>query len=306
MSYHVFFTTIYTDACLQNCRFGATSANSLAQVKRGDIAFLFDGLRWKIYGPLQITSSTQYRDETPIYGTNMRGAVNYPNRVSFASQSIREILLNKLFGLETDPTKKTYLLNRTLLSVIIANKQVHSTPLIEKEGEYVYQMIIEFGEPCKIKSKDFDEGVSVVDYVMSSRKPKSEAIFEMLLLESRCALVIPELAESKYMYNQFVLGIQRQVDILSISENAIVIVELKKKENKSNPYEQLEEYRDYALSDYRLEEFKGRDVKLIALLEEGNTYLDKSISASYSDISVFQFSMTKNYEFVITNMNTIG
>jgi hypothetical protein len=302
MNYYVFFTTQYTDSCLQNCRFGATSVNSLANVKNKDIAFIFDGLRWKVYGPLRIISDQQYYDNSPIYGKNKRGVVNYPNRVSFNVSKVRELSVNGLFAQETDYKSESYLLNRTLLSIIIANKQVHSTPLTNAEGIYLEKAILTLGNSISLTNQDLKNVQPIIDYVISNRKPKSESIFELLLLENKHNHFIGELEKPQNkLFNQFVLGIQRQIDILSISDSTITIMELKTKENHSSPYEQLREYKDYALSDYRIKEFGEKDIKLIAILEEGNQYLINSIPASYPDIFTFSFNMTREYVLEIKN-----
>jgi len=303
MNYHVFFTTKYTDSCLEYGLFGATSVNSLGNVKNGDIAFVFDGLRWKIYGPLNITSDTQYYDNYPIYGENKRGIIRYPYRVSFDVSNAHELLLNKLFAVERNYTSESYLLNRTIISIMLANKQVHSTPLTSMEGEYLKDILIRLGNSYTCKNcQDYEiSGKSVIDYIISQRKPKTEAIFELLLLENRHNCLISELDKSRSkLYNQFILGIQRQVDILSIGDN-IALIELKKKDNNSNPYEQLREYKDYALSDYRLKIFRKRQIKLIAILEVGNKYLTVSNTKNYTDITILKFNMTKDYILDIRN-----
>lgn len=303
MNYHIFFTTKYTDSCLQNCCFGATSVNSLANVNNRDIAFIFDGLRWKVYGPLRITSDQQYYDNSPIYGKNEKGIVNYPNRVSFDVSEVRELTLNSLFAQEVDHTCESYWLNRTILSTIIANKQVHSTPLTSIEGKYLEKKILSLGVKLEYANQPANERQSVVNYIISNRKQKSESVFELLLLKNRHNNFIYELDRSNSkLFNQFILGVQRQIDILSIQDNTITIIEIKKKENKSNPYEQLMEYRDYALSDYRLLGIsKNKNVKLIAILEEGNQYLINSASGNYPDIDTFSFSITKEYILEIKN-----
>jgi len=114
--------------------------------------------------------------------------------------------------------------------------------------------------------------------------------------------LIDELDKSKNkLFNQFVLGIQRQIDILSVGDNTIAVIELKKKDNLRNPYEQLREYKDYALSDYRVKEFGKKEIKLIAILEEGNKYLINSITKNYPDIAVFGFNMTRDYMLNMTS-----
>ena len=186
MKYHVFFTTQYTDECLRYRKFGATSVNSLANVHKGDFSFLFDGLRWKIYGPLEIISDDQFYDITPIYGKNKRGIINYPNRINFSTSMAKALSFSKLFSLEKDMHSNEFLTNRILQSVIIANKQVHSTQLTEIEGQYLKRQMYNYGEGLTTNTiNDLAEYPTVIDNFIKNRKTKSEALFELLLLKGR-------------------------------------------------------------------------------------------------------------------------
>ncbi len=181
---------------------------------------------------------------------------------------------------------------------------MHSTPLTNIEGCYLEKKVGCFGRLLNYTSQPVQNRQSVIDCVVSNRKQKSESIFELLLLTNRHNNFIPKLdSSSNKLFNQFILGIQRQVDILSIRDGFITIIEIKKKDNRSNPYEQLMEYKDYALSDFRLLDIgKGKDIKLIAILEDGNQYAFSSISDSYPDVVAFRFSMTKEYMLEIDNI----
>lgn len=302
MKYHIFFTAQYTEPCLTNGRFGATSVNSLVDVKKDDVAFLFDGLKWKIFGPLNVLSENQFYEINDIYGSNKRNVINYPNRVAFDIQGIKEIALNKLFSLEASPASENYLLNRTLLSVIIANKQVHSTPLTNDEGNYLNKMVLSHGAPYPIRSNilKFDTNETVLDNVIRNRKTKSESIFEMLLMTNKPSEIC-EIGQNALLYNQFILGIQRQIDIFSISDVGIKIIEIKKRDNKTNPYTQVIEYLDYVCSDFRLNFYKKRQNMAIVLLEEGNKYLDKNQIPAIENLSVYSFNCDKNYKITISN-----
>jgi len=101
-NYHVFFTTKFTQECLEHCCFGASVSNSLANVKAGDIAFLFDGLKWLIFGPFEIISDQQRIDRCPIYGWDLRGNVRYKNRVWFRTEMAKATPMVKLYSSERD------------------------------------------------------------------------------------------------------------------------------------------------------------------------------------------------------------
>ena len=304
MKYHVFFTAQYTDHCLQNGRFGATSVNSLVNVKKGDVAFLFDGLKWKLFGPLKIISDNQFYETNDIYGKNGRNVVNYPNRVAFDNKKIKSVELNKVFAYETDPKTENYLVNRTLLSVIIANKQVHSTPLTNKEGEYLENILGHLGKDILVNTDilTFTDKETVIQNVINKKKQKSEAIFEMLLMLKKPSPIKLE-NEDPLIYNQFILGLQRQIDILTITEQEIKIIEIKKRDNQTNPFTQVNEYLDYVNSDFRLQidNYSKRKYRAIVLLEEGNKFLNSNQIPALENLSVYSFNCDRNYDITINN-----
>lgn len=297
MKYHVFFTTQYTDECLHYCKFGATSVNSLGNVYKDDVGFLFDGLRWEIYGPFFITSNEQFYSTVQIYGQNKRGVVNYPNRISFDVSKAKKISFTKLFSIEKDTNSYSYLTNRVLQAVIIANKQVHSTQLTLKEGEYLTTKINEYGSNLNLVNYTDDiEYPNVLNNFIENRKSKSEAFFELLLLKGRYNKDYFDLAEYNFLFNQFVLGFQRQTDIIAIKKNICLLIEIKKKDNTSNPFKQLTEYKEYLLTDSRLKEYDIDDIRTIALLENGNSYLN------YSQ-NTLVFEMNNDYTLRISQPN---
>jgi hypothetical protein len=304
MKYHVFFTAKYTEPCLDNGRFGATSVNSLVNVKKGDIAFLFDGLKWKIFGPLKILSDEQFYETDDIYGRNGRDVVNYPNRVAFENKGLKSLELNKLFAFEAISNTENYLINRTFLSVIIANKQVHATPLTIKEGKYLENIIGCIGEKINIASDilPFADKETVLKNVIFNKKTKSEAVFEMLFMLRK-----PEQIDLKnqetLIFNQFIVGLQRQIDILTIAEHEIKIIEIKKRDNQTNPFIQIIEYLDYVNTDFRLQKdnYQQRECNAIVFLEEGNRYLDINQIPRLDNLNVYSFNCDKNYEIKINN-----
>ena len=304
MKYHVFFTAQYTESCLDNGRFGATSVNSLVNVKKGDVAFLFDGLKWKLFGPLKILSDNQFYETYDIYGRNRRGVVNYPNRVAFENKDLKCLELNKLFAFESNPNTENYLINRTLLSVMIANKQVHSSPLTNNEGQYLENLFEQIGAEINITSDvlNFMDKETVLNNVIRNRKPKSEAIFEMLFM-IRKPSPLYEINQEALIFNQFILGLQRQIDIISITDQEIKIIEIKKRDNQTNPFTQVIEYMDYVNCDFRLQtdNYPERHCKAIVLLEEGNRYLDTNQIPNLNNLDVYSFNCDRNYELSINS-----
>lgn len=294
MKYHVFFTTKYTDECLQNGKFGATSVNSLGTVINGDKAYLFDGLRWEIYGPFEIISTEQFYDNNPIYGKNKRDIVNYPNRVRFTTNEAKVLSLTEFFALE-ELGNTNFTINRVLQSVIIANKQIHSTPLTIQEGKYLDNKMETNGNELNITSiPDENTYNTVINNFIMQKKSRSEALFELLLLKRRYNADFFNLSDYDIVYNQFVLGFQRQVDILAIKEEECLLIEIKKKDNKSDPKPQIEEYIKYIKTDSRLKPFNLTKIKHYSILERGNKYIKRSEN-------ILQFEMTKNYELKISS-----
>lgn len=278
--YHVFFTTKYTETCLQYCCFGASVSNSLANVKAGDITFLFDGLKWAIFGPFEIVSAQQLVDLRPIYGKDKRGIVRYKNRVWFTTESAKKTSIVALYSTEREPSKKSFILNRYLIATLIANKQVNATTLTQSEGLYLKKKCISLGENISSTySKIPPSAIPVFpDHIL--RKPISEAGVETLILNKKCNGYLLEFLNSfsdhSVYFNQFVLGFQRQVDLLVDAFDKIAVFEIKKTKNPKNPFEQLLEYSYYCLSSFRLHHNRShllKSIHLVGVIERGNMFL---------------------------------
>jgi hypothetical protein len=296
--FHVFFTAQYSNECFEYGRFGATSVNSLVDVKENDTAFLYDGIRSKLYGPLSIISSEQFYESTSIYGTNKRGSVNYPNRVSFSYDQLKCIDISKLFSLESGPHSEGFILNRTILSFLIANKQVHSTPLTTEEGEYLSEKLKKYGSEMNCSPVSYfneKNNETVLENIIANKKKPSESTFEMLLMMNKHKAIFGDISTA-LVFNQFILGIQRQLDILVISDTEIKIIEIKKRDNITNPYSQIEEYFEFINSDYRLlsKLNPGKKITGIILLEEGNKFLDYKHD-SENLLEIYSFTCNKDY-----------
>jgi len=287
--YHVFFTTKFTQECLEHCCFGASVSNSLANVKAGDIAFLFDGLKWVIFGPFEIISDEQCIDRRPIYGRDRRGNVRYKNRVWFTTEMAKATPMVKLYSSERDASRVSFLLNRHIVATLIANKQVNSTPMTRTEGNYLIEKALQLGNNITHNRPQIPPDLEPVFPVSVLRRPVSEAGVEVLILNKRCQGYFYEFLTSFYgqasYSNQFVLGFQRQVDVLMDAEDRFALIEIKLAKNKQDPFGQILEYLDYCLSSFRLHHNRSKTIEaidLVALLENGNQYLEKSAISAFS------------------------
>lgn len=281
--YHVFFTTQFTKECLDNCCFGASVSNSLANVKAGDIAFLFDGSKWAIFGPFEIISDQQRVDDRPIYGRDNNENVKYKNRVWFKINEAKITSLTKLYSLERIYTERTFTLNRYLLATLIANKQVNSTPLTQREGIYLMDKCSELGQSIPSSCAEIPQTTLPVFPNSIIRRPLSEAAVEVLILNRKyqgaLTTFLASFSNEALYLNQFVLGFQRQVDILIDANDKLALLEIKKSNNAGNPFDQLIEYAHYGLSSFRLQDGRLEQLKsiyLAAVLERGNNFLNAS------------------------------
>lgn len=296
-NYHVFFTANHIESCIQHGRFGATSVNSLANVKKGDKAFLYDGKKSLFYGPFVVESENQFYEVEPIYGLNARNLISYPNRIAMRCDNTKVVDYVKVFSYEREPQSEHYLMNRILMSTIIENKQVHSTPLTAKEGEYLEKLISQLGEAIENNEvKSFSHLPLVITHVVANGTSISEAMMELLLMENGFSFIHDDSGDRViHKFNQFVLGYQRQLDILLIGEDFINVIELKKKSNLTDPFTQVREYRDFLESDYRMHTYgiDNKKIKLTVILEKGNRFLENANLAG-DDIDLYQFTYTKN------------
>jgi|GEM_PF-6602628 len=286
--YHVFFTTQHTESCLEQCCFGSSVSNSLANVKSGDTAFLFDGLKWAIFGPFEIVSDQQCIDERPIYGMDKRGNIRYKNRVWFKKENARETLLSELYSIERDPLKLSFLLNRYILATLIANKQVNATTLTQTEGKYLVKKCLMLGNRiCSVHSK-IPPNIEPVFPTSFLRRSSSEAGIEVLIINKRCQGYLLEFLNSfskhAVCFNQFILGFQRQADLLIDAQDRLALIEIKKAQNVRNPFEQLIEYCRYCVSSFRLYHRSNAVtlIDLVALIESGSSYLVSDTVKSFT------------------------
>lgn len=85
--------------------------------------------------------------------------------------------------------------------------------------------------------------------------------------------------------NQFVLGFQRQADVLIDAQYRLALIEIKLAKNKQNPFDQVLEYLYYCLSSFRLYYNRSKAIEtidLVALLEDGNRYLSNNAIRAFS------------------------
>lgn len=306
--YYVFFTTQHTKTCLEHCCFGASILNPLANVRKGDIAFVFDGQQRSLFGPLEIVSEEQYIDERPIYGRDKRGKSRYKHRVWFKIEVGREIPIVDLYSTERDAYTIQYTLNRNLIATLMANKQVSATPLTQSEGLYLIKRCIALGKPLRVKSPNIPVDSKPVLTEKKLRLPVSEATVEVLILKKECQGYLFEfltsLDQQAVYFNQFVFGFQRQCDILIDAGNKLVIAEIKRASNAQNPYKQIVEYLFYCLSSFRLYVDRLAPIKeidLLLIIENGNKFLDLTEVKSF----IKRCSKIANRENIVIVPHTI-
>ncbi|MFC1814664.1 hypothetical protein ACFL0M_01740 [Thermodesulfobacteriota bacterium] len=112
---------------------------------------------------------------------------------------------------------------------------------------------------------------------------------EVLILNKRCQGYLSEFLTSfprqASYFNQFVLGFQRQVDVLIDTQDRLALIEIKLAKNKQNPFDQVLEYLYYCLSSFRLNYNRSKTIEtidLVALHENGNQYLSNNAIRAFS------------------------
>ena len=297
--YHIFFTKNYANQCLEFGRFGANASNVLANVKQGDTAFLFDISCNKIFGALKIKSCSQFYENTDVFGYKKNLISRFPNRVSFEVDNISELKLVDFFALEAGCDAIEFHINRNILALIKGNKQVNSTTLTEIEGCYLKNKITKHGTSLNITPEMISHSPcqSVYQRMFSSRNHRSEAIFEMMLLTQKPSTIFSNQEKMK-VYNQFIVGFQRIIDLVIVSDLGVEIIEIKMRENHQNPFDQVSEYIKYAAYDlrFKIENFPIDRFFPIVLLEMGNMYLDEEYIPHIPGLIVYSFTFNSNYE----------
>jgi hypothetical protein len=230
--------------------------------------------------------------------------VKYPNRIWFAEEKALTLRVDKLYASETDHLSTSFVRNRYVLATLIANKQVHATPLTADEGEYLEQCCAKLGEPLEANQPVVPEDLVPVFPNHVVKKPLSEAGAEVMILKQRLDGSLKDgmsswSSEGACAYNQFVLGFQRICDILIQRDHEVVVIEIKKSNNTQNdPYEQLLEYGRYCFSSFRLtskSSFQLRKLVLAAVLERRSPYLARSkMNAFRSEADVLASTLSIN------------
>lgn len=269
MNSHLLITAKYLDQCLESSTFGATSCNSLANVKEGDCAFIFSSKESKLVGPIRITSE-QFRGDDLTFGVNKLGRPNFPNRIWFSSNESFEIAFVDLIISEVVIARKLF------LATVALNKQVHVFPLLEEESDYLRMKLMNFGTPLLSEPNPPLPGLSVLQYGIEQGY-NSEAWFEAIILNQHPQMLAEEFLGSNIdfkIFNQMVIGLQNQLDILLVADNQALIVEIKKCNNRDNPYHQLLKYKSLLFNEMRFQELE--QVQCLALLEAGNSFLEEN------------------------------
>jgi hypothetical protein len=225
-------------------------------------------------------SEEQLIDPRPIYGTDKNGKVKYKNRVWFNTHQATKTSLVRLYSTERDSASRSFIRNRYLLATLIANKQVNSTPLTQEEGQYLQEKCQALGEPIDHRTAAIPNNLTPVYPSTVLRHPVSEAGIEVMILNKSGRGYLFDFlgsfpSDSTYL-NQFVLGFQRQADVLVDAPDRIAVLEIKKASNVHSPFDQLVEYAHYCLSSFRLDNHRQtglRRIDLLAVIEQGSIFL---------------------------------
>lgn len=268
MPSHVFVTAKYLDRCVETGLFGVTvqQVNYLATVSPGDTAFLLETGTGRIAGPFSINAPLFF-SQTPVWDQPDK----FTYRLRFAGPEVWQADVSALWDV---------LLRRRVSEFFsFTTFQRSSVGLIGGEGNALAETV-KRRATCGLNPGAFSIDEHPVDLLQKDASIfTSEARLEASLLLARAEFLtfleeeghIPRNA-SPAVLNQVTLpGLNYNVDILLLSENSALVIELKK--------DPVDEHASFQLRRYgRYWEACGLAVTLVAI-GSAVTYNDASIAA---------------------------
>lgn len=206
----------------------------------------------------------------PIFGVNKNKRPNYPNRILFSTKESFIVDFLDLFLQEDSIDRKLF------LATIALNKQVHAFPIFKEECDYLRMNLHKYGKTILTKPASLEQALSVFEHGIEQGY-STEAWFETIVLHRYAQMFADEflgpIGDAR-VFNQVVVGLQNQIDILLLANNQALIIEIKKSNNTDNPYSQLKKYKALLVNDSRFPKF--HQVHCLALLEAGNPFLEET------------------------------
>jgi len=265
---HVFVTAKYLDRCVETGLFGVTvqQVNYLATVSPGDTAFLLETGTGRIVGPFSIDAPLFF-SQTPVWERSDK----FTYRLRLAGSEIWQADVSALWNV---------LLRRRVSEFFsFTTFQRSSVGLIGDEGKALAEAL------KRTATRSFNPGALSIDEQPVDLLQKDASIFtsearlEASLLLAKVELLalledeghLPQNASPEVLNQVTLPGLNYNVDILLLSENLALVVELKK--------DQLDENAGFQLKRYgRYWDACGLAVKLVAI-GSSVAFTDPSIAA---------------------------
>jgi len=243
---HVFITKKFLDKCLEVGRFGvsAQQINHLANVDRGDQAFLLETKSGRLVGPLTIEKPL-YKGQKDIWNDGRSETDPFKYRVKFERGPVRESGLR--------PIWEVLLARKAAYAYGFSTFQRSNNSLLPEEGEQISSYLKSKGIPLEAKLQ-FGDVPGPIDYFGKDRKRfSSEARLEAALLSDKPGLIemlraegLLNSAHEPHIINQLPLpGTNYSLDIAVLAGKDTIVLELKKDEATPEASKQVDKYAEF-------------------------------------------------------------
>jgi hypothetical protein len=235
MGEHLFITTRHFENCHKYQIFGVgkASINQFGLVNKGDKVFFLNKDENLIIGPYEVISDVFY--DTEVIWEEKNGIDKYPYRVRLKSDTIYAIDINIFSqiveenGIRIDSGD----LGQKSVFTFLPKDCGIIEPLLRQKGNKIEK---------DIEEKEFQENKITIE--LAQNRGFTEAFLEFFLLKQfneQFKDFFPN--TSVIPYNQFRINLLgSKIDIISISERLILVIEVKKDSIKKEDIEQLRTY----------------------------------------------------------------
>lgn len=283
---HIFITTKHFENCHKFQIFGVRekSINQLGLVNKGDIVYFYNKKDELIIGPYKVASEIFYNEE-PVWGKNKKGRGEYPYRVKIKS------------------CKKIYRLDVSIFSQFAEKKNIRidSQDLVQRSiftllpKDYgKLERILLKGEKFKKKIKRKALKQKKITIKFAEEKGFNEAFLEYFLLKK----FDKYFGNNLMPYNQFRIDLLgRRIDILAVSKEKILLIELKPGRITERDIHQFKKYEEWIKDGKELlKQFFKKDLKnaKIEALIIGSEIQKDLPHSNIKNINIKKYSLNKD------------